>query len=140
MVGNSRVTLGVLAVLLIGVGSASADGAFVVGSTGNLGDDGIAMGYTVNASSSADAVSTATQRCREFDAPKANKRCKVAATFRNECLAVALDPTPGMNGTGWSFGPSKPAAEGRALAVCRATANPGRESACVILASVCDGI
>lgn len=140
MVRNSRIAIGVLAVLLIGVGSASADGAFVVGSTGNLGTDGIAMGYTVNAGSTASAIDSATQRCREFNAPKANKRCTLAATFRNECLAVALDPTPGMNGTGWSFGPSKQAAEARAMAVCKATANPGRASACVIQASVCDGI
>jgi len=140
MVRKSHIALGVLSVLLLGVGSASADGAFAVGSTGLLGQDGIAMGYAVNARSSADATNSAIQRCREFDAPKANKRCVIAATFRNECLAVALDPTPGMNGTGWSFGPSKQAAEQRAMAVCKATANPGRESACRIMASVCDGI
>ena len=64
MVRNTRVALAALAVLLLGVGSASADGAFAVGSTGNLGTDGVAMGYTVNAGTRQVAMDNALARCR----------------------------------------------------------------------------
>lgn len=138
MVRTTRLALAAIAVLMLGVGSASADGALVVGSTGDLGGDGVAMGYTVNFPSRSEAISEATKECRNYPAPKAAARCQLAGTFRNECVAVALDPEPGRTGTGWSFGPTKAIAQERALSVCRATANPGREGACAIIASECD--
>lgn len=139
MVRKTRLVLAAgCALLLLGVGSASADGALVVGSTGDLGGDGVAMGYTVNFGTRNEAVNEATKECRNYPAPKAAARCKLVATYRNECVAVALDPQPGMTGTGWSFGPTKAIAQERALGVCRATANAGRENACAIIASECD--
>jgi hypothetical protein len=129
----------VLAVLLsCAGGSARADGALAVGSTGDVVRDGVAFGMVVD-EPKATAAATALERCRTFKARAAAERCSVVATFSSgECFAVAYDPKPGTPGAGWGIGPDQATANGKAIAMCEETAGPGRKGYCRVESAGCD--
>lgn len=127
------------AAVLLGAGPrAWADGALAVGSTGDVVRDGIAFGMVVDEPKER-AAGEAIRRCRTFQARAAAERCKVVATFRGECFAVAYDPQPGTPGAGWGIGPDQAAANRKAIAMCEGTAGPGRKGFCQVESAGCDG-
>jgi hypothetical protein len=118
---------------------AASEGAFAVGSTGNVAKDGIAYGGAYNYPTRSEAEAAAVRACRDFKgAPRASKLCKVVASFRRECYAQANDPKPGTPGTGWAIAQDEATARDRALAACQVTAGPDRETYCVVELSRCD--
>jgi hypothetical protein len=127
------------ALFLMPASPASADGALAVGSTENIVKDGIAMGYSLDKDSEADAGKVALGECKDFKAKKAAQQCRVIGTFKNECFAVAMDPKDGTTGVGWAIAARKPVAETRALESCKATAGAARVNYCAVSESDCDG-
>lgn len=135
----ARMLAAILAVLLLpgAGGSAWADGALAVGSTGDVVRDGIAFGMVVD-EPKATAAATALKRCRTFKARAAAERCSVVATFSGECFAVAYDPKPGTPGAGWGIGPDQTTANGKAIAMCEETAGAERKGYCRVESAGCD--
>ena len=135
---NRSAIAGILACLFI-PNPACAEGAFAVGSTGDVVKHGIAYGGSYNHRSRRSAEEGALRACREYrSAPQAAEQCKIVATFTNECYAVANDPKPGTPGTGWAIARNEETAKERAMAACRASAGRGREKFCVIELTNCD--
>jgi len=134
----ARAALAAAAVLLLASGPAVSDGAFAVGSTGDVVGKGMAFGWSSNYATKAEAVAAAMRLCGESRSGEAAAQCMVVATFRNECLAVAIDPGKGTPGAGWAIHPDQATAEQRALDSCKATAGPGRRGACVLQRTSCD--
>ena len=129
------------AIALGGGSQAHAFGALAVGETISVAKDGIAMGTAWNGSSAEEASNLALTNCRKWTekgAPLAANRCRVIATFRNECYAVSLDPKPGTPGAGWAIAVDRDTAKERALAHCRLTAGSDREQFCEVSESNCD--
>jgi hypothetical protein len=120
---------------------AHAFGALAVGETMSVAKDGIAMGTSWNGASADEANNLALTNCHKWKdkgAPLASDRCRVIATFRNECYAVSLDPKPGTPGAGWAIAGDRDAAKERALAHCRLTAGSDREQFCEVSETNCD--
>jgi hypothetical protein len=119
--------------------AARADGALAVGTSGNFAKDGFAVGGAIDKATKQEAIDQALATCRKFEgAPKMAALCRIVATFRRECFAIAFDPKPGTPGVGWAVGPSKDAAEERALAACRTSAGAARRKSCHLDQSFCD--
>jgi Domain of unknown function (DUF4189) len=119
--------------------AAVADGAMAVGSSGNMAKDGFAFGAAINKPTREAAIAQALKTCRAYTgAPKMARRCKIIATFNGECYALTFDPKAGTPGVGWATGPTKAAAEDRAMAACEATAGAQRRRFCKIDQSGCD--
>jgi Domain of unknown function (DUF4189) len=139
----AKVSAGMLAAVLAvlplpgAAGSAWADGALAVGSTGDVVRDGIAFGMVID-EPKATAAAEALKRCRTFKARAAAERCSVVATFSGECFAVAYDPKPGTPGAGWGIGPDQAVANGKAISMCEDTAGPERKGYCRVESAGCD--
>jgi hypothetical protein len=122
------------------VGPAVAAGALAVGSTARVDRDGIAVGTAINYDTLDEARAAALAQCRDYrPAPKAANRCKVIATFKDQCYGVAFDPKAGTPGAGWAIALTQPMAEQRALDQCRTTAGKTRQRFCSIIEAKCDG-
>ena len=121
-------------------GPARADGALVLGIPTDIANDGFSYGYRVNAPSPKEARDTAFDACRNNKiAPEsARSLCTMVANFRNECVAIAMDPKDGTPGYGVAIAADKATAEDRALGFCRATAGKRRQEFCKIDALACD--
>ena len=118
---------------------AMAEGALAFGSTGDILKDGFAFGYANNWRTSEKAAAEALRQCQTFkDAKKAAAKCKVVATYRRECVAVAFDPKISKGGVGWAVGPSEEAVKARAVAACQGTADAGRAQFCKVDKFYCD--
>ena len=118
---------------------AAAEGALAVGASGNVAKDGIALGGAIDKPTKQAAIDQALETCRKYDgAPKMAAICRIVATFRRECFAINFDPKPGTPGVGWAIGPTKAAAEERALAACQTTAGAARRKFCKLEQSFCD--
>ncbi len=124
--------------LLLAAGPAASEGAFAVGSTGDVVGKGMAFGWSYNYATKGEAIDAAMRTCRESGASDASAQCMVIATYRNECLAVAIDPPLGWRGAGWAIHIDRATAEQRALDGCRATAGPDRRHACRLEEIECD--
>jgi hypothetical protein len=138
--GATGVPAAVLAAaLLLGSGGAvRADGALAVGTTGDVVKYGVAFGMVVDQPKET-AAAKALEHCRTFKAREAAERCTVVATFsKGECFAVALDPKSGTPGAGWAVGPDQAGANGKALAMCEASAGAGRKGSCRVASAACD--
>jgi hypothetical protein len=123
-----------------GLSPAAADGAITVGTTSNVVKDGVAFGTAINYESDAEARKRAIEFCHKFKgAPKAAAECMVAASFKDECYAIAMDPKAGTPGVGWAIAATKAIAEERAIAGCQVMAGRGRRGFCKIEESKCDG-
>jgi hypothetical protein len=129
-----------LIVMAGGLSPAAADGALAIGMPPSVVDDGFAFGWSTNYRNSEDAQRDALDNCSKYqNAPAAAAVCKVVSTFKNECVAVSMDPDEGTPGVGWGVMPDKASAERRALEECRKTSGQGREKFCEISMSQCDG-
>jgi hypothetical protein len=118
---------------------ARAEGALAVGASGNFAKDGFAVGGAIDKATKQDAIDQALATCRKYEgAPKMAAICRIVATFRRECFAINFDPKPGTPGVGWAVGPTKAAAEERALAACQTTAGAARRKFCKLEQSFCD--
>jgi hypothetical protein len=123
----------VLAIGLMVSGRCLAEGAVALGQPADIAQDGVAIFTFVNARTSTEAKDRALAGCKNMDAsPKAKSLCKIAATFKNQCVAQALDPESGTPGFGWAMAPNSKAAREQALSNCRDTAGPTRQQACVV--------
>jgi hypothetical protein len=118
-------------------GNVMADGALAVGVTGNL-RDGSSFGYANDMMTREIAQAAALEECRavKVASAKVKANCRVVATYRRECVAVAM--TPQAPGFGYAVAADKTAAEERAIAACRPTAGKGRGHLCRVDGSHCD--
>lgn len=140
MLGSVRLATTVAAIMLMGAGSAASEAALAIGSTGEISRDGIAIGSKINQATSTSAVNLAMEDCRNQPfSPTVTGQCMLVATFRNECLALALDPQDGTPGVGWAIHSERAVAEQRALDYCKATAGSSRRGACRVIVVECDG-
>jgi hypothetical protein len=142
---NSRLRKLPAALLLVGLPylphPAAAEGAIAIGAPADVSRYGYVYGYQLNAASKSEASDKALTNCR--NAPNASDQakslCIVAITFRNQCVAVAMDPKVGTPGAGWSLGPTRQDAIDQAMANCKATAGANRRDACQLSNAGCDG-
>jgi hypothetical protein len=130
-------------VLLSTVG-AQAAGALAMGTTGDIARDGIGVAGYPGEPSVAAAVSAALSACRNgADTPRAAAKCKIVATFSNQCFAFSGARIAGGGGPGkglvtmsWSLGSTKESAMSQAMAKCTASARG--VAACTPGFSSCD--
>jgi hypothetical protein len=100
---------------------------------------GFAYGYVTDYPDTNQADAEALKKCRDTTIEGVRPLCTVIQDFKNQCVAVAMDPQAGTPGVGWSVAPDSHAAEAQALSKCEETAGPGRRAACAIDHSSCDG-
>jgi hypothetical protein len=120
---------------------AGAEGAMAVGIARGGVASGYATGFAVNQPTVKAARANAVEQCRRTKSSNANARsgCEVVVTFRNKCVASAIDPKSGTPGAGWGIGQSQKAADSQALARCRAKAGSDRAEFCEVTDRDCDG-
>jgi uncharacterized protein DUF4189 len=120
----------------------AAKGALAVGLPKDVAAEGFAFGYAVNKSNVEQARADALAACKK-PAQGVDKRaqalCSVAAWFRDQCFAVAMDPKDATPGVGWAVASDKKTASRDALINCRDTAGEDRKDACEISRAECDG-
>jgi hypothetical protein len=100
--------------------------------------DGVAFGTGNDWRTTEKAQAEALRRCRATEATKAAERCRIVATYRRECVAIAMDPEVGTPGYGWAVGPDTTRAGQRALEACKVTAGPARAQFCEVSLTLCD--
>jgi hypothetical protein len=122
-------------------GFAGAEGAMAVGIARGGVAKGYATGFAVNQPTVKAARSNAVEQCRRMKNSNADARsgCEVVVTFRNKCVASAIDPESGTPGAGWGIGGSQQTADSQALARCRAKAGSERAEFCKVTDRDCDG-
>jgi hypothetical protein len=136
----SFVALAIAAVIAL-PGLARAEGAMAVGIARGGVAKGYATGFAINQPTVKAARSSAVEQCRKTKSSNADARsgCEVVVTFRNKCVASAVDPQSGTPGAGWGIGGSQQAADSQALGRCRAKAGSERAEFCEITDRFCDG-
>jgi hypothetical protein len=117
----------------------SADGALAVGLPPDVVKQGFAYGYVTDYPDANQADAQALKKCRDTTIAGVRPLCEVIQDFKNQCVAVAMDPQAGTPGVGWSIAPDLHTAEAQALSKCEDTAGPGRRAACAVDHSSCDG-
>lgn len=112
-----------------------ADGALAVGVPDDVAQDGFASGFRLNVVNMDAARNYAMADClRSVGASdKVKLLCKVVATFRNKCVAIAIDSKSGSPGVGWAIAESQKMADKQAIDQCRTTAGPDRRDFCVVM-------
>ena len=132
-----------LAALPAGYATTSlAEGALAVGMPDGDPSKGFRWSAKVN---TPDAAAGVLKDCRASRNPATGAACKLAGTFSNQCVAVAVsgdpDPAP-VSAAGWAIAPTSVSAVSRALAQCDAMRKKGGK-ACVIdrqeHTALCDG-
>lgn len=120
---------------------AKAEGALAVGIARGGIAKGYATGFSINQPTVKAARSNAVEQCKRTKSSNADARssCEVVVTFRNKCVAVAIDPEKGTPGAGWGLGATQDAADSQALARCRAKAGSNRADFCEVTDRHCDG-
>jgi hypothetical protein len=121
--------------------AARADGALAVGLPGDVGRQGLAMGWAFNYPTKERAQAEALKRCRGYqDAPQSTKDlCRIVESFRRSCLAVAWDPENGTTGVGWAVDRHQKEAEDLAMDGCMETSDKKRREFCRVSVTRCDG-
>ena len=117
----------------------SADGALAVALPPDVVKQGFAYGYVTDYPDADRADTQALKKCRDTTIAGVRPLCTVIQDFKDQCVAVAMDPQAGTPGVGWSVAPDLHAAEAQALSKCEDTAGPGRRAACAVDHSSCDG-
>jgi hypothetical protein len=122
-------------------GLAGAEGAMAVGIARGGIAKGYATGFAVNQPNVKAARSNAVEQCRRTKSSNADAKsgCEVVVTFRNKCVASAVDPQSGTPGAGWGLGGSQQSADSQALARCRVKAGTERAEFCEVTDRDCDG-
>jgi hypothetical protein len=97
-----------------------ADGALAIGLPADVAHHGFASGRAVNAADMDTGRKIAIDGCRKsLDASEeAKKLCKVVATLRNQCRAIAIDPKSGTPGVGRGIAETRDKADEQAFAQC----------------------
>ena len=116
-----------------------ADGAIAVALPQDVVKSGFAYGYVTDAADSNHADADALGKCRETTINAIRPLCEVVQDFKNQCVAVAMDPQAGTPGVGWGVANTLKDAQAQAMSKCQNTAGPGRRAACVVDHSACDG-
>ena len=112
--------LATVALMLVAVATANAAGALAIGTCG-------AYGQAYDFPSEAAARDSALAQCQ-------GQACRVVASFRRGCAALAIDGLNPCGGHGWGKGPRLGRAQNDALRGCYQ--DGGRE--CVIRTFICD--
>jgi hypothetical protein len=120
---------------------AGADGAMAVGVARGGVAKGYATGFAANLPNDKAARTSAVEGCRKDKNSNADARsnCETIVTFKNKCVASAVDPKNGTPGAGWGTGTTQKAADSQALSRCRKTAGSERADSCQITDRYCDG-
>jgi Domain of unknown function (DUF4189) len=128
-------------VLVAAISPAGAEGAMAAGIARGGVAKGYSTGFAINQSSVNAARTNAVEACRKTknSNAEARSRCEVVVTFRNKCVASAIDPKERTPGAGWGTGETQKAADSQALARCRATAGADRAEFCEVADRHCDG-
>jgi hypothetical protein len=118
----------------------AAEGALAVGIPAHVEKQGAALGYATKHPTQKKAREVALKKCRTaMDAPATTRAlCKVIETFKNKCVALAIDPKAGTPGVGWAVAADKEGAEKAALQKCIDTAGESRRDFCKTTDSACD--
>ncbi|MEJ0096728.1 MAG: DUF4189 domain-containing protein [Bauldia sp.] len=138
-----RIAWGVLALIMVMMPAVPtfAAGAVAVGLPGNVAISGVAAGISIDRANSRDASSEALSLCKAGKVGFFTRSlCTVVKTFSHQCAAIAADPKRGGSGFGWGVASSRRAAEGIALAQCKASSSPGRAAACKAATVACDKV
>ena len=129
----------VSAVIMASVAQCGAAGAVAIGLPSDVAKQGVSMGDSANDDTMDKAKSEAIAACKNVGSDISKALCKVVATFRNQCAAIAEDPKDGTPGFGWAVADTLQEARGQALENCRDSAGPSRRDACEVSKGVCDG-
>ena len=129
-----RIILGTMmfAVILSQVDHCVAAGAVAIGLPSDVAKSGVSMGYQVNLNAMDEAKAAALARCKTNGSNESKALCKIVATFRDQCVAEAIDPEAGTPGFGWAIADTAQEAQKKAMANCRETAGPSRQDACQV--------
>jgi hypothetical protein len=119
--------------------SAVADGAIAVALPPDIVKQGFAYGYVTDYPDPDKADAQALKKCRDTNIAGVRPLCTVIQDFKNQCVAVAMDPKAGTPGVGWGVADDLIAAERQALGKCEETAGPDRRANCAVDHSSCDG-
>jgi hypothetical protein len=130
-----------LSAILATTATGRAEGAMAVGIARGGIAKGYATGFAINQPTVKAARSNAVEQCKRTKTSNADARsgCEVVVTFRNKCVASAVDPESGTPGAGWGIGTSQQQADDQALARCRAKAGTERTEFCQVTDRFCDG-
>jgi hypothetical protein len=104
---------------------ARAESAFAFGKSGHAWSSGSAYNYAT----AEEASNWALTRCRSRK--EAADYCKIIATVRGKCFAIAVQQDD--NGYGWNTATTVPEAEKRAMERCE-----GYGKSCSVRSSFCD--
>jgi hypothetical protein len=119
--------------------SAVADGALAVALPPDVVKQGFAYGYVTDYADANKADAEALKKCRDTTVAGVRPLCAVIQDFKNQCVAVAMDPKAGTPGVGWGVADDVITAERKALGNCEDSAGPGRRANCAVDHSGCDG-
>ena len=118
---------------------AVADGALAVALPPDVVKQGFAYGYVTDYANPDEADAQALKKCRDTTIAGIRPLCTVIQDFKNQCVAVAMDPKAGTPGVGWGVADDMISAERQALGKCEDSAGPNRRAACTVDHSSCDG-
>ena len=85
--------------------SGSADGALAIALPPDVVKQGFAYGYVTDYPDVNQADAQALKKCRDTTIEGVRPLCTVIQDFKNQCVAVAMDPQAGTPGVGWSVAP-----------------------------------
>lgn len=117
-----------------------ADGVFAIGIPKGGIDEGVVYGYAIGD----DAETRSMRYCRgqakdnnliPDNASAAQAACEIAGTFKDECVAFAVNKGSQV-GFGWAVAKTSSQAKNRAIAKCQDMAKDGT---CYVQQSTCDG-
>jgi len=128
----------VLATISAETSPSVAAGAIAIGKPADVAKRGISMGFSTNRNTMDEAKARSMILCRDSGTAVSSVLCNVAATFQNQCVAVAIDPQIGTPGFGWAVADTEQAADSQALSNCRKTAGSTRQNDCKVTDSYCD--
>jgi hypothetical protein len=118
-----------------------ADGAVALGRPANITKDGVAIGVSYGFPDKEEANKRALEECRTSKSASETTRklCQTIANYKDQCVAVSIDPKDGTPGFGWAIGIDKTIAQKEALAACVASAGSTRQKFCKNSLLRCDG-
>jgi Domain of unknown function (DUF4189) len=118
---------------------AAAEGALALGLPNDVARDGFAYGYSYGAGTIGRAQAIALSECRKTKDNNLRSLCKLITSYRDQCVAIAMDPTDGTPGVGWAIANDLSSAKLQAVNKCREASAPGSGDKCAIDNAVCDG-
>lgn len=139
MIERFRLPALVLFICAAAPAASFAEGAVAIGLPANVATDGVAIGHSDSHDTREGAERSAMALCRREEQGATRGLCKIVLNFKDQCVAVAVDPLFGTAGFGWAVADTSQAAGERALAMCRDSSTAERRNACKIDGAGCDG-